>query len=96
MKLNEGRFAEIDIAVQEYMEHIKKYDAPISVDECINFICDATGLDYDVLSEMEDESGEISNMIAQYNESYSKPSYKHTLMEAKAELRKHGYILKKN
>lgn len=95
MKLNEGSFAEIDQAVQDYLEHVKKYDAPISVDDCISFIEDETGISYDLLNAMEEEAGEISGMISQYNESTNSPKAKHILREAKAELRKRGYILKK-
>ena len=37
MKLNEGLFSEIDNAIQEYIMHVKKFDAPVSVDDCIDF-----------------------------------------------------------
>lgn len=94
MRLNEGAFAEIDLAVQEYLEHVRKYDAPISVEDCINFVCDETGISYEEIVALEDNQGEISNMLSQ-NESFAPKSFSHQLREAKQTLRERGYILKK-
>ena len=49
MRLDESVFSEIDLAIQDYVEHVEKYGAPLDLDDCMEFIRHETGIGYDEL-----------------------------------------------
>lgn len=92
--LNEGTFAEIDNAIHEYIIHVKKFDAPVSVNDCIDFVSDLLDMDSDDLWDLENTEGTFSDgLAAQFNEATS-PRQKRLIHEAKKVLKEHGYIVK--
>lgn len=92
--INEGTFSEIDNAIQEYIMHVKKFDAPVSVDNCIDFCADVLDMDVNELWELENSNGTISDGLSEYfNEGFRK-THRHLIKEAKKVLEKNGYIVK--
>ena len=92
--INEGTFSEIDNAIQEYIMHVKKFDAPVSVDDCIDFCADVLDMDVNALWELENSNGTISDGLSEYfNEGFRK-THRHLIKEAKKVLEKNGYIVK--
>lgn len=94
MKLNEGLFSEIDNAIQEYIMHVKKFDAPVSVDDCIDFCADVLDMDVDELWELENANGAISDGLSEYVNEGFRQTHRHLIKEAKKVLEKNGYIVK--
>ena len=94
IQINEGTFSEIDNAIQEYIMHVKKFDAPVSVDDCIDFCADVLDMDVDALWELENSNGTISDGLSEYvNEGFCQ-THRHLIREAKKVLEKNGYIVK--
>lgn len=92
--INEGIFSEIDNAIQEYIMHVKKFDAPVTVDDCIDFCADVLDMDVDELWELENANGTISYGLSEYfNEGFCQ-THRHLIREAKKVLEKNGYIVK--
>lgn len=94
MKLNEGLFSEIDNAIQEYIMHVKKFDAPVSVDDCIDFCADVLDMDVNALWELENSNGTISDGLSEYFNEGFRQTHRHLIKEAKKVLEKNGYIVK--
>lgn len=94
MKLNEGIFSEIDNAIQEYIMHVKKFDAPVSVDDCIDFCADVLDMDVNALWELENSNGTISDGLSEYFNEGFRQTHRHLIKEAKKVLEKNGYIVK--
>ena len=94
MKLNEGIFSEIDSAIQEYIMHVKKFDAPVSVDDCIDFCADVLDMDVNALWELENANGAISDGLSEYVNEGFRQTHRHLIKEAKKVLEKNGYIVK--
>ena len=94
MKLNEGIFSEIDNAIQEYIMHVKKFDAPVTVDDCIDFCADVLDMDVDELWEFENANGTISDGLSEYFNEGFRQTHRHLIKEAKKVLEKNGYIVK--
>lgn len=94
MKLNEGTFSEIDNAIQEYIMHVKKFDAPVSVDDCIDFCADVLDMDVNALWELENSNGTISDGLSEYFNEGFRQTHRHLIKEAKKVLEKNGYIVK--
>lgn len=94
MKLNEGIFSEIDNAIQEYIMHVKKFDAPVSVDDCIDFCADVLDMDVNALWELENANGTISDGLSEYFNEGFRQTHRHLIKEAKKVLEKNGYIVK--
>ena len=94
MKLNEGIFSEIDNAIQEYIMHVKKFDASVSVDDCIDFCADVLDMDVNALWELENNNGTISDCLSEYVNEGFRQTHRHLIMEAKKVLEKNGYIVK--
>lgn len=94
MKLNEGIFSEIDNAIQEYIMHVKKFDAPVSVDDCIDFCADVLDMDVNSLRELENSNGTISDGLSEYFNEGFRQTHRHLIKEAKKVLEKNGYIVK--
>lgn len=94
MKLNEGLFSEIDNAIQEYIIHVKKFDAPVSVDDCIDFCADVLDMDVNALWELENSNGTISDGLSEYFNEGFRQTHRHLIKEAKKVLEKNGYIVK--
>lgn len=94
MKLNEGIFSEIDSAIQEYIMHVKKFDAPVSVDDCIDFCADVLDMDVNALWELENANGTISDCLSEYFNEGFRQTHRHLIKEAKKVLEKNGYIVK--
>lgn len=94
MKLNEGIFSEIDNAIQEYIMHVKKFDAPVSVDDCIDFCADVLDMDVNALWELENSNGTISDCLSEYFNEGFRQTHRHLIKEAKKVLEKNGYIVK--
>lgn len=92
--INEGTFSEIDNAIQEYIMHVKKFDAPVSVDDCIDFCADVLDMDVDALWELENNSGTISDGLSEYFNEGFRQTHRHLIKEAKKVLEKNGYIVK--
>ena len=93
-RLNEGAFAEIDTAIQDYIQHVKQYDAPVSIDDCIDFVADVCDMDLSTLEDMEAQNGYISNLLGEYLQESRTIKHKHLIKEAKKYLEKRGYIVK--
>lgn len=92
--INEGTFSEIDNAIQEYIMHVKKFDAPVSVDDCIDFCADVLDMDVDALWELENGNGTISDGLSEYFNEGFRQTHRHLIKEAKKVLEKNGYIVK--
>lgn len=92
--INEGTFSEIDNAIQEYIMHVKKYDAPVSVDDCIDFCADVLDMDVNALWELENDNGTISDGLSEYFNEGFRQTHRHLIKEAKKVLEKNGYIVK--
>ena len=92
--INEGTFSEIDNAIQEYIMHVKKFDAPVSVDDCIDFCADVLDMDVDELWELENANGAISDGLSEYVNEGFRQTHRHLIKEAKKVLEKNGYIVK--
>lgn len=92
--INEGTFSEIDNAIQEYIMHVKKFDAPVSVDDCIDFCADVLDMDVDALWELENNNGTISDGLSEYFNEGFRQTHRHLIKEAKKVLEKNGYIVK--
>lgn len=92
--INEGTFSEIDNAIQEYIMHVKKFDAPVSVDDCIDFCADVLDMDVDALWELENANGTISDGLSEYFNEGFRQTHRHLIKEAKKVLEKNGYIVK--
>ena len=92
--INEGTFSEIDNAIQEYIMHVKKFDAPVSIDDCIDFCADVLDMDVDALWELENSNGTISDGLSEYFNEGFRQTHRHLIKEAKKVLEKNGYIVK--
>ena len=92
--INEGTFSEIDNAIQEYIMHVKKFDAPVSVDDCIDFCADVLDMDVNALWELENSNGTISDGLSEYFNEGFRQTHRHLIKEAKKVLEKNGYIVK--
>jgi hypothetical protein len=92
--INEGTFSEIDNAIQEYIMHVKKFDAPVSIDDCIDFCADVLDMDVDALWELENGNGTISDGLSEYFNEGFRQTHRHLIKEAKKVLEKNGYIVK--
>ena len=92
--INEGIFSEIDYAIQEYIMHVKKFDAPVSVDDCIDFCADVLDMDVNALWELENANGTISDGLSEYVNEGFRQTHRHLIKEAKKVLEKNGYIVK--
>ena len=92
--INEGTFSEIDNAIQEYIMHVKKFDAPVTVDDCIDFCADVLDMDVDALWELENNNGTISDGLSEYFNEGFRQTHRHLIKEAKKVLEKNGYIVK--
>lgn len=92
--INEGTFSEIDNAIQEYIMHVKKFDASVSVDDCIDFCADVLDMDVNALWELENSNGTISDGLSEYFNEGFRQTHRHLIKEAKKVLEKNGYIVK--
>ena len=92
--INEGTFSKIDNAIQEYIMHVKKFDAPVSVDDCIDFCADVLDMDVNELWELENANGAISDGLSEYFNEGFRQTHRHLIKEAKKVLEKNGYIVK--
>lgn len=92
--INEGTFSEIDNAIQEYIMHVKKFNAPVSIDDCIDFCADVLDMDVDALWELENANGTISDGLSEYFNEGFRQTHRHLIKEAKKVLEKNGYIVK--
>ena len=92
--INEGTFSEIDNAIQEYIMHVKKFDAPVTIYDCIDFCADVLDMDIDALWELENANGTISDGLSEYFNEGFRQTHRHLIKEAKKVLEKNGYIVK--